>query len=86
MGSERGQNTVKGELPLTVRTAPPKKACGFAHRRRTIGVGVLIGVALWFARGRHASAPEPWSEGRFDLLGYGKSSPLTGKEAEDLFL
>jgi hypothetical protein len=86
MGSEHGQNSVKGELPLTTQTVQPKKACGFAHRRRAIGVGVLIGVALWFAHKRHTSAPEPWLEGHLDLLGHGEPGPLTGKEAEESFL
>lgn len=86
MGSEKCQNSVKGELPLAARTLQPKKACRFALRRRTIGVGVLIGVLMWVAHKQHTSAPEPWLEDRFDLLGYDKSGPLSGKRAEELFL
>ena len=86
MGSEQEQNSAKGELPLATRPVQPKKACWFACHRRTIGVSVLIGVALWFVHKRYTFAPELWSEDRFALLGYHKSDTLTGREAEELFL
>ena len=86
MGAEEGQNFVKGELPLASNTVQSKNACRFAHRRRTIGVGVFLGVALWFVHQRHAFVTEPWLEGRLNLFGHGKSGPLTGEEAEELFL
>jgi len=86
MGSEQSQDSVKGELPLATRPLQPKKACRFALRRRAIGVGVLIGVAMWVAHKWHAFAPEPWFGGRLDALGYDRSGPLTSKQAEELFL
>jgi len=86
MGSEKCQNSAKSELPLAAHTLQPEKACRFALRRRAIGVGVLIGILMWIAHKRHASALEPWLEDRFDLLEYGKSGPLSGKRAEELFL
>lgn len=86
MGSEQHQNSAKGELPLAIQTVQPRKGGRFAYRRRTIAVGVLVGVALWFAHKRHAFVPESWSEGHPDLLGYVESGSLAGKEAEELFL
>jgi len=86
MGLEQSLDSVKGELPLAARTSQPKKACRFALRPRTIGAGVLVGVVMWIAHKRHALAPEPWIDGRFDLPGYDKSGPLTGERAEELFL
>ena len=86
MGLEHSQDSVKGELPFATRTLQPKKACRFALRPRAIGAGVLFGVVMWVAHKQHAFAPEPWLGDHFDLLGYDKSGPLTGKRAEELFL
>lgn len=87
MGLEQEENAIKGELPLATRPVQPTKVSGFAYRRRAISVGAFIGVALWLVHGRHRGfASEPWLEGRFDLFGHHKSGPLTGREAEELFL
>ena len=86
MGSGQDLKSVKVELPPVTQTVQPRQACRLTHRRRTIAVGVLIGAALWFVHKRHAFVPEPWLEGHLNLLGDDKSYPLTGKEAEELFL
>ena len=86
MDSEQDQNDVKGELPLATQTVRPRKAWGSPLRRRAIGVGVFLGVVLWFVHKRRTFAPEPWLEGSFDPLGHGQSDSLAVKEAEELFL
>jgi len=86
MGSGQELKSVKVEPPPVTQTVQHRQACRIAHRSRTIAVGVFIGVALWFVHKRHTFVPEPWLEDHFDLLGYNKSHPLAGKEAEELFL
>jgi len=86
MGSEGGLKSVKVELPPATQTLHPGKTCRFAHRRRTIAVGVFIGVALWFVHKHHTFVPESSVEGHPDLLGYDESGSLVGKEVEELFL
>ena len=86
MSSGHGLKSVKVEPPPVTQAVQPRQACRPARRCRTIAVGVLIGVALWLVHKRHTFAPKLWLEGHLDLLEYDKSYPLTGKEAEELFL
>jgi hypothetical protein len=86
MGFEHDLEPAKGELPLVIQTPQPKKACRFVPRRRAVAVGLLVGLALWFAHRRCASTSEPLLEEHLDLLGYDIPHSLTGKEVEELFL
>lgn len=86
MDSGQSLKSVKVESPPAAQTIEPKQACRLSYHRRAIAVGVFVGVALWFVHKRHTLAPESWSEGRLNLLGYDKSNSLSSKEAEALFL